>query len=139
MKNQNIYASVAIVIITIGIGIWIGHLPVKAPNTGTTATTTAATAADTGDKTYALACDSNKSLSLTFHLPGDATIDIVTDDGRDFTLNNTSTDSTASYSSPDGKTILALAGSTISLLENGKATYQNCALMPVAGMNGTTQ
>ncbi len=146
MKKQNIFASIAIIVAAIAIGIWLGHRSVTVPvmpapdsssTIGSADTSTGGSAddgsADTGDKTYTLACDSGKSVTLTFHLPGDATIDVMTDDGRDLTLDNTSTSSAASYSSPDGKIVLSLSGSTLALTENGTATYQNCALMPVAG------
>ena len=147
MKNQNIYVSIAIIIVAIGLGIYLGHRSVTAPATGpavSAAGTNPAgddTAAATGDKSYTLSCDSDKSLVLTFHLPGDKSVDIMTDDGRMMTLDNTSTSSAASYTSADGKDSLSLSTSgTISLTESGVATYSNCTEgAPAAGTDQTGQ
>ena len=151
MKNQNIYVSVAIIIVAIGLGVYLGHRHVTAPVLPPSSLSTGlgqpdssldstldpeagatdgsgASADDTGDKSFTLACDAQKEMMVTFHLPEDQSVDLMLSDGRTMSLDNTSTTTGASYTSADGSDVLALSGSTLSLTENGTATYTNCAL-----------
>jgi membrane-bound inhibitor of C-type lysozyme len=132
MKNQNIFVSVAIVLFAIVFAVWIGYRKVEAP----VSTLPADTASDSlsGDKSFALVCDADKALTVTFHLPEDDSIDIMTSDGRTLSLGNTSSDTSASYTSADGKIVLSLSGTTLMLAENGATTYQNCILANDVGM-----
>lgn len=141
MKNQNIYVSIAIVIVALALGIYIGRLPVAPraddaaaqPSQGTNAS------ADSGDKSFALSCDAKKGLTLTFHLPEDKSVDVTTNDGRAISLANTSTPAAASYTSADGKTVLSLDGTVVKLSESGVPTYQNCVLDAGTGTAGTAE
>lgn len=122
MKNQNIFVSVLVILLAIAAGVLISRRPAVVPASQET------DSAIPSDKTFVLACDAGKSMSLVFHLPEDTSVEVSLSDGRMLTLANTSTTAGASYTSADGIVVLGLTGSTLTLTEAAVPTYANCAL-----------
>jgi membrane-bound inhibitor of C-type lysozyme len=134
-KNQHLSVSIVIIVIAIVVGVLVSRHTFKAPGAAPAGDSTVVT----GDKTYVLACDAAKSLQITFHLPEDKSADVVTSGGQTVTLANTSSPNQASYTSADGKTVLALTNSTLALKEGNTVTYSNCVLATGTGDTTTVQ
>jgi membrane-bound inhibitor of C-type lysozyme len=122
MKKQNLYVSIAVVILSIAAGVYLIRRPVAPAVPPVTASDVA------GNRSFDLACDAGKALNLTFHLPEDKTVDVALSDGRTLSLLNTSSGDGSSYTSSEGNVVLALEGASLNLTEQGKPTYKNCAL-----------
>lgn len=114
--------SVLVVLLAIAAGVLVAKRPAVVPSAPESQV------GEEGDRTFMLACDTKKSMTITFHLPEDKSVDVVLSDGRTLSLANTSTDSVASYTSTDGVFVLGLTGSTLTLAESGMPTYANCTL-----------
>ena len=140
MKNKNIFISVLVIVVAIIALVFLLHrhveAPVSAPASADTATLGAGTDTtgtdDTGTSTanqnpsFAFACPDGKSITATFHLPDDASVDLALSDGRTMNLPHVQSADGASYASADGSIVFSNVGMSVSLTENGTATYANC-------------
>jgi membrane-bound inhibitor of C-type lysozyme len=128
MKKQNLQTSIVIIIAFLALGFFLMQRKVQAPAAPVLSTTQA-----TGKKTFDLACDNNRSLSVTFHVPSDDAIDVAFDDGRSVTLPNISTADAIAYANADKSVMLTLTGADVSITEGGNVTYANCTTPDSSG------
>ena len=142
MKKQNLYLSIAIIILA---GVAVALLmrrPVQNPNPSTVVTDATATATNPAapqDFPVSFICDDNKSIAAVFHLPADQTLDITVSDGRSTTLNHVTSVDGARYASPDGSVVFWSKGQGAFLQEGTVTTYANCrvATTPAGTAAGT--
>ncbi len=130
MKNKNIWISLLVIVVAVLVIIFLlrRHVTPPAEATQDTQTSDTDTAGTTTpqDLSFTFSCDSSKTISATFHLPDDASTDLVLSDGRSMTLEHVQSDTGATYENADGSVVFANQGTGATLVENGVTTFNNC-------------
>ncbi len=128
MKSKDILVSIAIIIVAVVLSIFLAHRKVNAPvSVDTAATQEQASGSGT---TYTLACADGKSITATFHLPEDATVDVALSDGRSFTLGHAVSADGARYVNADESIVFWNKGVSAFLTEGDAQTYTDCHFDP---------
>lgn len=130
MKQQNLYISIGIILVAVVGFTAIVRRNVDRPASGQISQTSSQ------DLRVNFSCEENKGLSVVFHLPEDALLDLTTSDGRAITLKNTPAPDRTQYTSQDGSVIFWSKGKGAYLQEGTRTTFSNCQL--AAGAMDTT-
>ena len=75
---------------------------------------------------YTFVCPDQKSITATFHLPDDASVDVTLSDGRTMNLPHAISASGARYANADESFVFWNKGTSAFVEENGTTTYDNC-------------
>ena len=116
MKNNNLVISLLIIILASVLGGYLLRRHVVAP----------VPASLNQNPSYTFMCPDNKSITATFHLPDDASVDIVLSDGRTMNLPHAESASGARYANADESFVFWNKGTSAFIEEHGKTTYDGC-------------
>lgn len=120
MKNKNIIVSLVIIAVAAVLFAYLLHRKVQAP--------ASAPSASNQNPSFVFSCPDNKSITATFHLPDDASVDIALSDGRTMNLPHAISASGARYANADESFVFWNKGMSAFIQENGQTTYDNCSV-----------
>jgi membrane-bound inhibitor of C-type lysozyme len=129
MKNKNIIVSIAIIVVAVLAVIYLLGRHVTPPGMVQNDTM------DANNPSFTFACPSGQSVTATFHIPEDATVDLALSDGRRMSLPHAMSADGARYANADESFVFWNRGMSAFIEENGAVTYENC----VAELPGAEQ
>lgn len=126
MNKNSIAVSVLIIVIAGIVGAFLLHRHVNAPVMSENDSSQTDTSAVDNNPTVVFSCPDNKSISVTFHLPEDTSVDAVLSDGRTLSLNHAISADGARYTNADESIVLWNKGDSVFLNEGNTTTYSDC-------------
>ncbi|MEI8130184.1 MAG: MliC family protein [bacterium] len=116
MKNKNLLISLFVIILSAIVAGYLLRRHVNAP----------VPKALNQNPSYTFMCPDQKSITATFHLPDDASVDVALSDGRTMNLPHAVSASGARYVNADESFVFWNKGTSAFIEENGKTTYDGC-------------
>lgn len=128
MKKQNLIASVVIIIIAVGLGIYLMGRSVEPRMTKESTQEQV----DMNSLLISFECDADKTLDVVFDVSNEDSIDVSLSDGRQMTLPALVFEGVTHYGTEDGSLLFLSDGDLAMVVENEEVTYANCAVATVS-------